>query len=75
MILHSVLRLGIDDVADVAVIGDTAADVVSGLRSGASLVVGVLSGFDSEDQLRAAGATDFVDSLLDVPALFEIRSN
>jgi phosphoglycolate phosphatase len=75
MILHSVLRLGIDDVADVAVVGDTAADVVSGLRSGASLVVGVLSGFDSEDQLRAAGATDVLDSVLDIPALLELRSS
>jgi phosphonatase-like hydrolase len=75
MILHSVLRLGIDDVADVAVVGDTAADVVSGLRSGASLVVGVLSGFDSEDQLRAAGATNVVASVADLPALLESSPN
>jgi phosphonatase-like hydrolase len=71
MILHSVLRLGIDDVRDVAVVGDTSADVVSGLRSGASLVVGVLSGFDSEDQLRAAGATNVLTSVADLPALLE----
>jgi phosphoglycolate phosphatase len=74
MILHTVLRLGIDDVADVAVVGDTTADVVSGLRSGASLVVGVLSGFDSEDQLRAAGATDVVGSVADLPALLGYTS-
>jgi phosphonatase-like hydrolase len=29
MVLHAVLRLGIDDVADVAVVGDTTADVLS----------------------------------------------
>jgi phosphoglycolate phosphatase len=71
MILHAVLRLGIDDVADVAVVGDTAADVISGRRSGASLVVGVLSGFDSEAQLRVAGATDVVMSVADLPSLLE----
>jgi phosphonatase-like hydrolase len=75
MILHAVLRLGIDDVADVAVVGDTSADVVSGLRSGASLVVGVLSGFDSEEQLRAAGATHVVNSVTDLPALLESGPN
>jgi phosphoglycolate phosphatase len=75
MILHAVLRLGIDDVADVAVVGDTAADIISGRRSGASLVVGVLSGFDSEDQLRAAGATDIVNSVVDLPSLLESSPN
>jgi phosphoglycolate phosphatase len=75
MILHAVLRLGIDDVAEVAVAGDTAADIVSGRRSGASLVVGVLSGFDSEDQLRTAGATHVVNSVIDLPSLLESGAN
>jgi phosphonatase-like hydrolase len=75
MVLHAVLRLGIDDVADVAVVGDTTADVLSGRRSGASLVVGVLSGFDSEDQLHAAGATHIVNSVIDVPSLLESSPN
>jgi phosphoglycolate phosphatase len=75
MVLHAVLHLEIDDVAEVAVVGDTSADVVSGLRSGASLVVGVLSGFDSEEQLRTAGATNVLDSVLDLPALLESRPN
>jgi phosphoglycolate phosphatase len=75
MILHAVLRLGIDDVADVAVVGDTAADVISGRRSGASLVVGVRSGFDSDVQLRAAGATHVVNSVVDLPPLLESVPN
>jgi phosphoglycolate phosphatase len=75
MVLHAVLRLGIDDVADVAVVGDTTADVLSGRRSGASLVVGVLSGFDSAEQLHAAGATHVVNSVIDVPSLLESSAN
>ena len=44
MILTAVLRLRIDDVAEVAVVGDTSSDLLAGTRSGASMVVGVLSG-------------------------------
>jgi phosphoglycolate phosphatase len=47
MPLTALLRLGGDSVAGLAVVGDTPADIESGLRAGAGLVVGVLSG-DSE---------------------------
>ena len=44
MPLTALLRLGGDSVASLAVVGDTPSDVESGLRAGAGLVVGVLSG-------------------------------
>jgi len=69
MILTAVLRLRIDDVAEVAVVGDTASDLVAGSRSGASLVVGVLSGAHSRKELGPAPHTHLIDSVADLPAL------
>jgi len=69
MILTAVLRLRIDDVAEVAVAGDTTSDLVAGTRSGASLVVGVLTGAHSRAELAAAPHTHLVDSVADLPAL------
>ena len=74
MVLHAVLALQIDDVAAVAVLGDTVADITSGLRSGASIVAGVLTGADNAERLRAAGATHVVRSLLELPALIAERA-
>jgi phosphoglycolate phosphatase len=69
MILTAVLRLRIDDVAEVAVVGDTASDLVAGTRSGASYVVGVLSGAHSRAELTRAPHTHVVDSVAALPAL------
>ena len=69
MILTAVLRLQIDDVAEVAVVGDTASDLVAGTRSGASLVVGVLSGAHTRAELSTAPHTHLLDSVADLPAL------
>ncbi|MFI6429237.1 phosphonatase-like hydrolase [Rhodococcus oryzae] len=63
LILTALLRLRVDDVKGVAVLGDTSNDVTSGLRSGASIVAGTLTGAHGEDQLRAAGATHVVPSV------------
>ncbi|MFG1780981.1 phosphonatase-like hydrolase [Rhodococcus oryzae] len=63
LILTALLRLQVDDVKSVAVLGDTSNDVTSGLRSGASIVAGTLTGAHDEDQLRAAGATHVVPSV------------
>ncbi len=69
MILTAVLRLRIDDVADVAVVGDTASDLVAGTRSGASVVVGVLSGAHSAAELGQAPHTHLLESVADLPGL------
>ncbi|MFD6856052.1 phosphonatase-like hydrolase [Rhodococcus sp. NPDC060090] len=69
MILAALLRTGIDDVREIAVVGDTAGDVQSGLRSGASVVAGTRTGAHDETTLRAAGATHILDSIADLPDL------
>jgi phosphoglycolate phosphatase-like HAD superfamily hydrolase len=69
MILTAVLRLHVDDVAEVAVVGDTASDLVAGSRSGASLVVGVLSGAHSRAELSEAPHTHLITSVAELAPL------
>ncbi len=69
MILTAVLRLHIDDVAEVAVVGDTSSDLLAGTRSGASVVVGVLSGAHSREELEGAPHTHIIRSVAGFPAL------
>jgi phosphoglycolate phosphatase len=61
--LTALLRLRGAAVSELAVVGDTAADVESGLRAGAGLVVGVTSGSASREALIAAGAPHILDSV------------
>jgi phosphoglycolate phosphatase len=56
MPLTALLRLGGDAVTSLAVVGDTPADVESGLRAGAGLVVGVLSGDSARAELAGVPA-------------------
>jgi phosphoglycolate phosphatase len=56
MPLTALIRLGGDSVASLAVVGDTPSDVESGLRAGAGLVVGVLSGDSAPADLEAVPA-------------------
>ncbi|MFC9517189.1 phosphonatase-like hydrolase [Nocardiaceae bacterium NPDC056970] len=63
LILTALMRLGVDDVKDVGVLGDTANDITSGRRAGASIVAGALTGAHDEQQLRAAGPTHVVPSV------------
>jgi phosphonatase-like hydrolase len=69
MVLTAVLRLGIDDVRAVAVVGDTPSDVVSGLRAGASIAAGVLTGASTRAEFEAVQATHVLESVRDLPAL------
>jgi phosphonatase-like hydrolase len=69
MILTAVLRLRIDDVAEVAVVGDTTSDLLAGSRSGASSVIGVLSGAHSREELSRAPHTHLIPSVADLPGL------
>jgi phosphonatase-like hydrolase len=69
MILHAVLRLGIDDVRHVAVAGDAESDMLAGRRAGASIVAGVLTGVHSKDRLLKGGATHILDSMADFSSL------
>jgi phosphoglycolate phosphatase len=69
MVLAAVLRLEVDSVADVAVAGDTANDLWSGTRAGASVVAGVLTGAHDRVQLAEAPHTHILDSIADLPPL------
>jgi phosphonatase-like hydrolase len=67
MILYALMHLGIDAVQNVAVVGDTVADVRSGLAAGSHFVAGVRTGADEETRLRAAGATHILSSIANLP--------
>ncbi|OMC38107.1 haloacid dehalogenase [Mycobacterium sp. GA-1841] len=71
MPLAALIRTGTDSVREMVVVGDTASDVLSGVRAGALAVVGVRTGAHHDDQLRAAGATHVIDSVADLPALLD----
>ena len=55
-------------VSELAVAGDTASDVESGLRAGAGIVAGVLTGADSRADLEQAGAPIILDTIAGHPA-------
>ena len=72
MVLGAVMRLGADSVQAVAIAGDTEADMATGVRSGASVVAGVLTGSGDRTRLLAAGATHILGSVAELPALVGI---
>jgi phosphoglycolate phosphatase len=67
--LTALLRLGGGAVSELAVAGDTASDVESGLRAGAGLVAGVLTGAASRDELERAKAPVILDTIAGLPPL------
>jgi phosphoglycolate phosphatase len=69
LVLTAILRLGIGDVRDVAVVTASESGVLSARRAGARLVVGVLSGVHDGSRLRRAGATHLLADLVDLPDL------
>ncbi|MEU6946265.1 phosphonatase-like hydrolase [Streptomyces sp. NPDC046316] len=69
MVLGAFLRTGVvDDVRRIAVAGDTSYDMLSGVRSGAGIVAGVLTGAHGEAALKEHGATHVLASVADLPA-------
>jgi phosphoglycolate phosphatase len=69
MILTAVIRLGIDDVRQVAVAGDTASDLLSGWRAGARIVAGVLTGAHGRAEFGAVPHTHILESVADLSGL------
>ncbi len=69
MVLTAVLRTATDDVRQVAVAGDTSYDMLSGVRAGAGLVAGVLTGAHDRALLERSGATHVLDSVAGLPSL------
>ena len=66
MVWWSAVRLEASSSEALLVVGDTAADIESGRRAGAGRCVGVRTGSDDDERLRAAGAHDVVDSIADL---------
>lgn len=69
LVLAAVLRTQTTDVRNVAVVGDTPSDVLTGLRAGASIVAGVLTGAGDKHELEQAGATHVLNSVVDLPGI------
>jgi phosphonatase-like hydrolase len=67
--LTALLRTGATTVDSVIVVGDTAADIESGIAAGAGVTVGVLTGAHDERTLIDAGADAVIDSVADLPGL------
>lgn len=67
LVLTAAIRLGAEDVRDVAVAGDTASDLLAGTRAGASIVAGVLTGAHDRGALEAAPHTHILDSVVQLP--------
>jgi phosphonatase-like hydrolase len=64
LILTALIRLQVDGVSRVAALGDTSNDVDSALRAGCAIAAGTLTGAHDERQLREAGATHVVPSVV-----------
>ncbi len=66
MLWWCALKSQITAASSLMVVGDTASDMVAGLRAGAGYCVGVLSGNDDQARLIANGADDVIDSVVDL---------
>ena len=64
--LTALLRLRGDAVSELAVAGDTPSDIESGLRAGAGLVAGVLTGAATRADFEQAGAPHILDTIADL---------
>jgi phosphoglycolate phosphatase-like HAD superfamily hydrolase len=68
MIFKNMEIANVMDVARVAKAGDSARDIEEGRNAGCGLVIGVLSGADTAEQLLAAGADVIVDNVTQLGA-------
>ena len=69
LVLTAILRLGVGDVRDVAVVTASESGVLCAHRAGARLVIGVLSDVHDDRRLRRAGATHLLADLGELPDL------
>jgi phosphoglycolate phosphatase len=69
LILTAVLRLGVADVRDVAVVTASESGVLSARRAGVRYAVGMLSDIDDAGRLRRAGATHLLADIGELPDL------
>jgi len=67
MIYHLMEQTNVCDIRRVCKVGDSVRDIEEGRNAGCGLVVGVLSGADTYDQLMHAGADLVCDVVTDLP--------
>ncbi|WP_422749076.1 phosphonatase-like hydrolase [Mycobacterium sp. WMMD1722] len=67
LVLSALMRSGVDDVRKVAVVGDTVSDILSGVRAGAAVAAGVLTGAHDRTALESADATHVLGSIAELP--------
>jgi phosphonatase-like hydrolase len=72
LILTALMELEIEGVHSVAVVGDTANDLLAGHRAGAAIVAGVLSGAHNEAELAARPHTHIFPSVVEFAELIAI---
>ena len=66
MVHHLMHQLNVQDARAVAKAGDTARDMGEALNAGCAQAIGVLSGADSAEVLKAAGATVIVGNITEI---------
>ncbi len=71
MIFHAMERLGVLNVRRVMKLGDSPSDLEEGTNAGCGEVIGVLSGAHTATTLGAFPHTRLLQSVADLPALFE----
>jgi phosphonatase-like hydrolase len=71
MIFRAMETIGVGDVREVLNVGDTRLDIQAGKRAGVLGVVGVLTGIQKEDRLKAESPSHLISSVADMPALIE----
>jgi len=69
LVLTAVLRLGIGDVREVAVVTASESGILAARRSGAGFVIGMLTDVDDAGRLRRAGATHLLADIGELPDL------
>jgi phosphoglycolate phosphatase len=73
-VLWAMLRIGVRDVRDTAVVNSAESGILSGRRAGAGIVAGVLTGPHTKDRLTRAGATHLMPSVAYLPELVAIAA-
>jgi len=69
MIQKIMAEVGVDNVAEIAKVGDTPVDLEEGTNTGCSLVIGVTSGAYAEDELKKHQHTAIVPSIKEAAEL------
>ncbi len=69
LVLTAVLRLGVGDVRDVAMVAASEGAVLSARRAGSRFVVGLLGDVGDANRLRRAGATHLLADIGELPDL------